>query len=79
MEKVEITNLINKIYDAVDESKAGPLVASRSGDAITWNTVPYQILLQFIGSELPHLNVTSVTQTGNLDMKLEEPGSEWKK
>lgn len=77
MERVAITELINKVYDAVDESKLGPIIAKRDGDMITWNTVPYQVLMQFIGSELPHISIS--TNSGKIDMKLYEPGDSWKK
>ena len=79
MEKVEMIALINKCWDAIEESKASPIIAEERNGVKSYHTLPYQLFLQLIGSHLPHISITSMKQSGGLDMKLDEPGDQWKK
>lgn len=80
MENLELTSLINKCYQSVKESIVGPITIKNENGTTSLNNLPFQVFLQILGSQLPHLSITTsnIKQTGNLDMKMEDGGDKWK-
>ena len=79
MDRIEMVSLINKCWEAVEESKASNIIAEDRNGTKIYNTLPYQAFMQLLASELPHISLTTMKQSGNLDMKIDEPGDTWKK
>jgi len=72
MNKQEITNLINTIYDAVNESKVAPIAGKDSkGDDVIKN-LGYGTFTTILSSLTPK-NIS-----GDMDMKVSEPKEPWK-
>ena len=81
MEKLELINLINKCYEAVNESVLGEIVTKKEDGTCIINNLPFDTYRQVLGSSLPHINIstTSVKQSGEVGMEIKEPGDTWKK
>ena len=70
MKKEELINLINLCYEAVIESKLGPII-TRVEDKEAFNNLPYNTFLYIIQKIIP-TNLSA-------DMLMREPGENWKK
>lgn len=79
MEKLELTNIINKCVKAVEESVLGPIITKKEDGTSIMNLLPLDTYKYLLGSELPHISITNMKQSGKLDMNLEEGGETWKK
>ena len=73
--KEEMIVLINKCYDAVDQSKLGPMFGDINGQRVI-NQITQSTFLNLLGSELPHRQIMENTVAGG--MTLREPGENWK-
>lgn len=70
MEKTELIKVFNTIYEAVDESKCGPIFGENDGKRAL-NQIGYNTLMYSISSLLP--------KNMNMDFKEKFGGEDWKK
>ena len=76
MNKPEMISLLNKCYEAVNESIIGPVEAEFEGKKVLKSQFVVNILEILVRSQLPILQEMSNTIAGGMTLK--EPGENWK-